>query len=190
MATLIDTAREIARLKLEVPLPRRWRHVQAVAAKAQLASTAVLPDDRDLLVASAWLHDVGYSPDLVDTGFHSLDGGRWLRHERVDDRIASLVANHSCAWMEAEERGLDAILDAEFPREKSAVADALCFSDMTTGPDGQDFEILERLAEIRSRYGPDHLVTRFIIRAEPEMVASVRRTEVRMADFESHPMYG
>ena len=188
MATLVDAAREIARHKLEAPLPRRWAHVRAVAAKAQAVGEAVAPEDRDVLVASAWLHDVGYSPDLVDTGFHPLDGGRWLRRERFDDRIARLVAHHSCAWLEAEERGLYDVLVAEFPREESAVADALCFSDMTTGPDGQDFEVLERLAEIRSRYGPDHLVTRFIIRAEPEMVAAVRRTQARFARSVPQPM--
>lgn len=188
MATLVDAAWEIARRKLEAPLPRRWSHVRAVAAKAQAVSAAVPPQDRDVLVASAWLHDVGYSPDLVDTGFHSLDGGRWLRREQFDDRIAGLVAHHSCAWLEAEARGLDDVLVAEFPREDSPVADALCFSDMTTGPDGQDFEVLDRLAEIRSRYGPDHLVTRFIIRAEPEMVAAVRRTQQRLTERLPQPM--
>lgn len=125
---------------------------------------------------------------MVDTGFHSLDGGRWLRLKRVDERIAALVAHHSCAWLEAEERGLGDVLSTEFPREESAVADALCCSDMTTGPDGQDFEVLERLAEIRSRYGPGHLVTRFIMKAEPEMVAAVRRTESRLGCRVPQPM--
>ncbi|WDZ86383.1 HD domain-containing protein [Micromonospora cathayae] len=188
MAALVDVAREIARRKLETPLPRRWSHVQAVAAKARTVSEAVPAEDRDVLVASAWLHDIGYNAELVDTGFHALDGGRWLRRERFDERIAALVAHHSCAWLEAEERGLGDVLAAEFPREETAVTDALCFSDMTTGPDGQDFEVLERLAEIRSRYGPDHLVTRFIIRAEPEMVAAVQRTERRLPGRVRQPM--
>ncbi|MEU0155898.1 HD domain-containing protein [Micromonospora fulviviridis] len=181
MAALVDTAREVARHLLETPLPRRWSHVQAVAAKADRISEAVPSEDREVLVASAWLHDVGYSPGLVDTGFHSLDGGRWLRREGFNERIAALVAHHSCAWLEADERGLGAVLAAEFPREKTAVTDALCCADMTTGPDGQDFEVLDRLAEIRSRYGPEHLVTHFIDRAEPEMVAAVQRTQRRLA---------
>ncbi|WKU05624.1 hypothetical protein [Micromonospora sp. HUAS LYJ1] len=124
----------------------------------------------------------------MDTGLHSLDGGRWLRCERFDERVAALVAHHSCAWLEAEERGLGEVLAAEFPREETAVTDALCFSDMTTGPDGQDFEVLERLVEIRSRYGPGHVVTRFIGRAEPEMVAAVRRTQERLAGGCRQPM--
>jgi len=82
--------------------------------------------------------------------------------------------------LEAEERGLDNALSEEFERERSPVADALCYADMTTGPDGQGFEVLDRLAEIRSRYGPGHIVTRFISRAEPEIVAAVRRTERRL----------
>ncbi|MFV2100006.1 HD domain-containing protein [Micromonospora sp. LOL_024] len=188
MVALVNAAREVARHLLETPLPRRWSHVQAVAAKADRISAAVPIRDREVLVASAWLHDVGYSPDLVDTGFHSLDGGRWLRRQKHDERIAALVAHHSCAWLEAEERGLGEVLAAEFAREETAVTDALCFSDITTGPDGQDFEVLERLAEIRSRYGPEHLVTRFIGRAEPGMVAAVQRTQGRLVGSVPQPM--
>ncbi|WKU05620.1 hypothetical protein [Micromonospora sp. HUAS LYJ1] len=59
MADLVDTARDVARYLLERSLPRRWRHVQAVAAKAGRVSVAVPVEDRAVLVASAWLHDVG-----------------------------------------------------------------------------------------------------------------------------------
>ncbi|MFF4877985.1 HD domain-containing protein [Micromonospora sp. NPDC000668] len=48
----------MARTKLEVALPRRWSHVQAVAAKARRIAAAVPQEDRDILVAAAWLHDV------------------------------------------------------------------------------------------------------------------------------------
>lgn len=177
----VDVARLLAQQTLEGVLPRRWRHVQAVATKAEEAVGAVPATDQEILVASAWLHDVGYSPGLVDTRFHSLDGARWLRRQQIDKRVSALVAHHSCAWLEAEERGLDRVLEAEFEREESPVSDALCYADMTTGPDGQSLEVLERLAEIRARYGPGHLVTRFITRAEPEIVAAVRRTEKRLS---------
>jgi hypothetical protein len=152
--------------------------------------TSALPDeqDRDVLTAAAWLHDIGYAPALATTGFHPLDGARWLRSTGLDDRVAALVAHHSCARLEADERGLRSELDAEFDREQSAVADALWYVDMTTGPDGQDYEVTARLNEIRSRYGPDHVVTRFIARAEPEIVAAVRRTEGRLRAVGIQPM--
>ena len=46
----------------------RWRHTQAVAARASSASPAVAPNDRDLLVAAAWLHDIGSSSTPPATG--------------------------------------------------------------------------------------------------------------------------
>jgi hypothetical protein len=46
-----------------------------------------------------------------------------------------LVAHHSGATFEAEERGYAAELGA-FEQEHSPVMDALIYSDMTTGPAG------------------------------------------------------
>ncbi|MEV0570198.1 HD domain-containing protein [Dactylosporangium sp. NPDC050588] len=162
-------------------LPRRWTHVQAVGAKAERVATSFGRPDRDVLAAAAWLHDVGYAPSLTTTGFHPLDGARWLRSEGFDDRVAALVAHHSCAVVEAEERGLAGALRAEFVREESPTADVLWYCDMTTGPDGQDLDVVERLTEITSRYGPEHIVTRFIERARGEITAAVRRAEAHLA---------
>jgi HD superfamily phosphodiesterase len=63
---------------LQDPLPRRWAHVQGVAARAR-SLAAVLGADADLLEAAAWLHDVGYAPGLDVTGLRALDGARYLR---------------------------------------------------------------------------------------------------------------
>jgi hypothetical protein len=37
------------------------------------------------------------------------------------------------------------------------------------------------MAEIRQRYGPGHVVTRFIDGGAPELLAAVERTERRLA---------
>ncbi|WP_422735154.1 HD domain-containing protein [Micromonospora sp. WMMD729] len=174
-------AAEVAERELAVALPGRWRHVRAVAAKARQLERLTLPEDQDLVVTAAWLHDVGYAPGIVDTGFHALDGARWLQRHGFEDRVAALVAHHSCAVYEADERGLRQALASEFPREESAVSDALWYADMTTGPDGQDLTVDERLAEIRQRYGPDDVVTRFWLRAEPTLRDAVRRTQCRLS---------
>ncbi|MGK5440743.1 HD domain-containing protein [Micromonospora sp. URMC 105] len=177
---LSDRASAVAQQHLAEALPRRWRHVQGVAAKARRLGSLTNNDD-EILEAAAWLHDIGYSPGIANTGFHALDGARWLIRQGFEPRMAGLVAHHSCALYEAEERGLADTLAAEFPYEESSTSDALAYADMTTGPDGQDLRVEARLAEIRLRYGPDHLVTRFWQRAEPALMASVRRTEARMA---------
>lgn len=153
-----------------------------VAAKAR-GLAKIVGDDWAVLEIAAWLHDVGYAPDVVQTGFHSLDGARWLLKNGYDLRLAALVAHHSCASFEAAERGLADVLMAEFPKEESRTSDALWFADMTTGPDGQDFTAEERLAEIRERYGPDHTVTRFWRKAEPALLEAVRRTQSRLTAY-------
>jgi len=175
-----DWAAELARKLLEVPLPRRWAHVQGVAAQAR-SLAPILGDDADLLEAAAWLHDIGYSPELADTGFHPLDGARYLRdNQHADATLCSLVANHSCAIIEAEERGLVGELSREFPLPPMTLNDALAYCDLTTTPDGRLVSVDNRISEIRERYGPDSIVTRFTYKAEPRLMSSVRRiTELR-----------
>lgn len=175
-----DWAEELARKHLEVPLPRRWAHVQGVAARAR-ALAAILGDDTDLLEAAAWLHDIGYSPELAESGFHPLDGARYLRDAHFAERVlCSLVAHHSCAVLEAEERGLASELRREFPPPGRVLNDALAYCDMTTDPSGNTISVRDRLAEIRERYGPHSIVTRFTHNAEPCLVASVERTSCHL----------
>jgi predicted hydrolase (HD superfamily) len=172
-----DWAREIARTLLETPLPRRWAHVQGVARQAR-SLAPILGDDADLLESAAWLHDIGYSPDLVVTGFHPLDGARYLRDEQYADAVLSgLVAYHSCAVHEAEDRGLAGELAAEFTPASWLLSDALTYCDMTTTPDGQRVKVENRLSEIQARYGAGHLVTRFIQRSSGHLIGAVRAIE-------------
>ena len=173
-------ARDLARAKLALALPRRWRHVQVVAHTAENLTT--LPGIcGDLLVSAAWLHDIGYAPDVADVGFHPLDGGRFLRRAGAGERLARLVAHHSCAVHEARVRGLDGVLLAEFEPEDSVTYDALVFCDLTTGPDGESVTYAARIEEIRRRYGPDHEVTRAIELGEPDIAGCCERTLARIA---------
>jgi putative nucleotidyltransferase with HDIG domain len=168
-------ARDLAKQLLAEPLPRRWAHSQGVGRKAESLAD-VLGDDAELLASAAWLHDIGYSPELVVTGLHSLDGARYLRDVAKADRlICSLVAHHSCACIEAQHRGLDDVLAAEFAPVGGLLADALTFSDMTTSPDGEPTEVESRLAEILDRYGDGTLVYESISEARPFIIGTARK---------------
>jgi len=148
-------------------LPRRLAHVRAVAAKAERISDRLdNPAERQLLVDSAWFHDVGYAAPLVETGFHPIDGARWLFHVGGSDRLCGLVAHHSCAEVEAGLRGLADVI-AHFDNERSDLTALLACCDLTTGPGGEDMGLDERLADIRSRYGQDHVVCQAWRTAEP-----------------------
>ncbi|WP_345699638.1 HD domain-containing protein [Kitasatospora terrestris] len=179
---LVRWAVQTAEAELSGFLPQRWAHSRGVAARAGgLAS--VLGDDAGLLRAAAVLHDIGYAPRLVTTGFHPLDGARLLRDVHgADHRLTRLVANHSFALLEAEERGLRGALEAEFPPlEDQRLVDALVFCDMTTTPGGASTTAAERVAEIVSRHGADSVVGRFIRRSTPEVLAAVARVEATPA---------
>jgi putative nucleotidyltransferase with HDIG domain len=166
----------------------RWDHTLEVAACA-LSVAAVVPDeDRRLLVDAAWLHDIGYSPEVSRTGFHPLDGARYLMSVGASADLVGAVAHHSCALFEAEERGLASELET-FRAPSGAVMDALAYADMTTGPTGRGMSVEDRLEEILERYGPDDPVHRAISRARVDLVAAVRRTENRLAAKDAdHPM--
>ncbi|WP_106248291.1 HD domain-containing protein [Allonocardiopsis opalescens] len=178
----VQWARDLARRLLEEPLPRRWAHSQGVAEQAE-SLRAITGQDADLLTAAAWLHDIGYSPALVKTGFHPLDGARYLRDvEQADERLCSLVAHHSCALIEADERGLADELSREFALQPKELRQALIYCDMTTGPDGGHLPVEGRLAEIKKRYGPADVVFRFIERAEPDLLDAVHTIEQQQAN--------
>jgi hypothetical protein len=171
---LSDWAEEHARDLLS-PQGQRWRHAQAVASAAKRVSQQLDPDDAEALVASAYLHDVGYSEELVDSGFHPLDGARHLLaldHER----LAGLVAHHTGARHEAELRGLQDEL-ADFRDEQTIVSAALAYSDLTTGPDGEAVSPEHRLRDVESRYGEDSPVTNGLLAAWPELMEAMAEVE-------------
>ena len=89
--------------------------------------------------------------------------------------LCRLVAHHSCAIIEAGERGLADVLSAEFEPARDALASVLTFCDMTTSPDGEHVPVEQRLAEIHDRYGPGHLVSRSIRRATPMILRAVEQ---------------
>ena len=177
METSSTWAERLAHILLERALPRRWAHVQGVAARARSLAPTLGPD-AELLEVAAWLHDIGYLPDLARTGMHGLDGACYLRDvHRADPMLCRLVAYHSCAVIEADERGLADLLRREFAPAPQPLADALTFCDMTTSPDGEQVHVTRRLAEIHDRYGSGHLVSRTMRRATPLILEAVDRVD-------------
>ena len=162
----------------------RWRHVAGVASAADAAVDGMSVCEAGLLIAAAWLHDIGYAEDVAKTGFHPLDGGRYLRSSGAPERLCRLVANHSSARFEAEARGLATVLAEEFPPDRSPTADALTFADLTTDPRGARVTVEDRLDEILLRYPPGHPVHEATRQAVTDVVATVRRVEQRLATLQ------
>lgn len=170
---LVQRARRLAESRL-APLTTRLAHVRGVAAAAQGLVARVDPADADALVASAWLHDVGYAPSVLSSGFHPVDGARFVQAEGFPAVMVSLVAYHTGAVFEARERGCSEAL-AEFAEPPELLLDVLTCADMQTGPDGSPIRPEDRVSEILSRYGEDDPVHRAITSSAPSLLAAVAR---------------
>ena len=176
----IGEARSLARDFLAEALPRRWSHVQGVAAQAERVATD-LGLDRRLLVSAAWLHDIGYAPQLASTGFHPLDGAVMLAASGWPDRVVALVAHHGEARVTAGALGLEVDLLA-FPREEGPLTDALVYADLAAGPDGRRMSLRDRLDAMADWHADDPPVLREAWgRRRAALLAAAARTEQRMA---------
>jgi putative nucleotidyltransferase with HDIG domain len=169
-----NEARGLAERLLAVALPQRWRHVQAVAAEASRICDEVSVDRR-VVVAAAWLHDIGYAQAVADTGFHPLDGARYLRALSWDDEICRLVAHHTDAVSQVPAPELGDQLRAEFAEVDGLARDVLWTADATTGPNGERFTLEERITEIAARYGPWHPVSLRMIASRRSLEAAIAR---------------
>ena len=176
----VADARHLARRLLRKHLRERWEHTRGVAARAVEIAVTVPESDREVLVVSAWLHDIGYASSIRQTGFHPLDGGLYLRRHGWPDRVSALVAHHSGARFVPVERGFAQMM-AEFAFEDSAVSDALTYADQTVGPHGRRMTIEYRIADAISRHGPDSPNARARVDRVPYVLAVADRVEQRLA---------
>ncbi|MBO3102220.1 HD domain-containing protein [Cellulomonas fengjieae] len=153
-------------------LGRRWDHVRTVGELAEeLAAAGKISADVE---AAAWLHDLGYAEELSATGLHALDGAAFLAAEGVPAGVVSLVAHHTGADFEAEERGLRAELSS-LPAADPADLDVLTLLDLVTSPDGSLTDPETRVDEILSRYPVSSPVHRAVSRSRAELLACAER---------------
>lgn len=107
-----------------------------------------------------------------DTAHLALDG-------IAPERLVGLVAHHTAGDAEAEIYSMSIALDC-FPRERSAVADALVYCDLTSAPDGHIIHPSKRIEQIGDRYGPHHPVSRAIASVKADLLDACDRVERRL----------
>jgi putative nucleotidyltransferase with HDIG domain len=178
----VNVARSLAAMLL-AELPERWSHTVAVARRAHELAATVEAEQRDVLLVAAWLHDIGYGPEVVCTGFHPLDGASYLDRHGWPPRVAGLVAHHSGAHLVAPEHGLVAALN-RYPREESPVSDALAYADQTVGPAGLRLPIRARMSEMLRRHGPGSAQAKAHHLRGPFLLAAAERVERRLRDID------
>ena len=178
VAVLPDVAEQVA-YSLIGGLTARWKHTIGVAERAaELAQS--LPVEAEVLVAAAWLHDIGYADATRNTGFHPLDGAAYLAGRQWPPRIVGLVAQHSGAAFVAAARGLADAL-AAYPDGGGLLSDALTYADQTVGPAGERMTTEQRRTEMLWRHGPESWNARVDSVRAPHLRAVADRVERRLA---------
>lgn len=182
MNTPLITWAEREASRLLSGLDSRWPHTRSVAERSMGLACALPARDGEALVAAAFLHDVGYAPELIWSGHHGVDGAAHLA-AIGEHRLAALVAHHSASTAEAALLGLTQLHERYVP-ECSPVADALTYFDIITGPRGQLQTVQQRVDDVGRRYGGGHLVTRAVQASIPDLLSAVHRTEALLATGE------
>ncbi len=133
----------------------RWAHAAAVGELGEQLTRAGLLANH--IACAAWLHDIGYAAALNSTGCHAVDGAEYLARSGAPRRIGALVAHHTGAQWEAEQRSLTL--------------------DLIRGPQDQSTDPRTRVAEILNRYPPDHPVHRAVVRSQRHLLAPADRAQ-------------
>lgn len=167
-----EEARELAQ-ELLVGMPARLAHVEGVASTARSWGVPRAVE------SAAWLHDIGYADLLHRTGMHAIDGALYLDLGGAPREVVSLVAFHTGAEYEADERGLvDQLI--QFDRPRQDLLDLLILADLVTDPSGRRVDVTERLDEICTRYEPRHPVHRAVTRSRSYLQECVERAALRV----------
>lgn len=162
----------------------RLAHTRRVAAQAARACGLVEGPWADALVPAAWLHDIGYNPQLASTGFHPLDGARHLRTLAWPAEVCRLVAWHTNAGDEANLRGLDGVLLDEFERPPHDAWAALAWADLTSSPAGERWAVEWRVADVLRRYPPGTVVHRAMSASTPELMSAAAAIAAQLDRFQ------
>jgi hypothetical protein len=174
----VSDARELA-CRVLAGNPERIRHSAGVATRAASLARAVPDTAVGVLVAAAWVHDIGYALALRNTAFHPLDGALFLRSIGWEPLLCDLVAHHSGSRFVAAANGLEAAL-ADFEFIEDPLSDALTVADQTVGPNGVPLSVEDRLLDMLDRHGSDSPNARAHPRRQAYIRAAFERVSSRM----------
>ncbi|MFD1721369.1 HD domain-containing protein [Amnibacterium endophyticum] len=161
--------------------PQRMAHSAGVAHVVGRTATALALPERDLLVAAAWLHDVGYASPAVRRRVHGVDDAVRAEAAGMPPLVVELVAHHSCAVLEARRAGVHDVL-RRFAPPPAPLMDVLDHADAVVSKQGLPRTSTIRLWEAVHRHQDDRIRYEALLVALPARERAVRRVEARLAE--------
>jgi len=150
----------------------RLAHIEGVLQMASMIEIAWEDFDGKLEQAALY-HDIGYAKHWNVTGFHPVDGAIAARDHGLDETVAQAILYHSGSWREAQMMCPDLcdLYASSCRMMDTPLNRAITYCDMHIGPQGQQFTLDERLADIKIRHATnqpllgiiDEYYTRFMV---------------------------
>ncbi len=155
----------------------RIAHVLEIARRVRSSGEllGLKPFELDLAECAALLHDIGYWKPIALTGFHPIDGARFLEQQQ-ESELAKLIVGHSCSPEEGELSGFPGI-----KQDDSLVAKLITYWDVQVKQGGYVVSYEERLAEIINRYGDTSIIGIANIRAKARIEKIIKEIGASLA---------
>ncbi|MHB1975231.1 MAG: hypothetical protein ACYCR4_13275 [Acidimicrobiales bacterium] len=131
----IDRARCLAEQLLGTD-SAAYRHSAGATARATTIEDRIVGLWRPALVPAAWLHEIGHSRHVAQTGCVQLDAARYLRYLRWPTEVCRLVAHQGAGYAHAQHLGLVQMLVSEFPEPTIGPYIAINWAHLTISASG------------------------------------------------------
>jgi putative nucleotidyltransferase with HDIG domain len=164
------------------PEENRYHHILGVVRHMQtiLPRLGLEQETKELLIQSAYLHDVGYSQQLNQYNFHPLDGAVFAQQAGFPKPVIAAVLFHSEAIETVEESRNDLLpiysLNQKLLDEQDWLfIDLVTYCDVQTSPKGEKVSLDERVRDVVERYGENHPVSQMMIFCKPKYQNTIER---------------
>lgn len=153
--------------------PQRVLHILKIAHQVRESAIklGLKGADLDFADCAALLHDIGYWKPIAITGFHPIDGARFLE-QQGEHNLASLIVGHSCSVEEGELLGF-----TEIKFSSDIIAKLITYWDVQVKQGGEVVSYKERFTDIISRYGADSIVGKANIKAKPRIEKIIKEID-------------
>lgn len=147
-------------------------------------------EERINLSIASYYHDVGYAEELClhpsDPHGHYIYGYLYLKSLGVGNQICRLVLHHTYAYDLERMKNKDVTLFEQnpFSPQDAKLLFILNSADITTDSKGQTVSGVERLEDIKRRYGDSHVVTRHF----KKVLQSHSAEEKKYITNDGHPL--
>lgn len=148
-----------------------YQVVENVKEIIKIENIEVNSDLYNKLIASAYLHDIGYSEELNKFNFHAYDGYKYLLDNEYDKSVLKVILHHTYSELLYYIQGEDRLVITEtynkipltsFTKEEDYIFKLLTLADMKSNYKGEKVTVADRISDIYDRYGEDSIISKHI----------------------------